>query len=255
MALCVAFGPFAAACFGNTSSNNGAAPRDGGSVQDASVVGLDGSVAGTDGSTARAEGGAPESGSPEASTAMGGCDAAGAGASVDGGNGVAITVPDLGGGFNYYQGSYSLGWSFVANSAIKVTQLGFYDAAVVMDGGAQNEPAQSHPVGIYDMATKALLGSVTVSTSDPLVGFFHYASLAQPVSLTSCNTYVIMSNVGTESYLAFYNIEPSWTVSPAITYVGSAVNYANASGTALLYPDTFTPSAGDFGPDFQFTGP
>jgi hypothetical protein len=234
-----------AACFG---SNSGGPSPDGGSAQD-------GDVADTDGSSAATDGGAPETSSAEASTALGGCDAGVAGTSWDGGSGVAITVPDLGGGFNYYQGSYSLGWSFVANSAIKVTQLGFYDPAAVMDGGAQNEPAASHPVGIYDKATQALLGSVTVSTSDPLTGFFHYAPLAQPVSLTPCNTYVIMSNVGTESYLAFYSIEPSWTVSPAITYAGSAVNYANAAGTALLYPDTFTPSAGDFGPDFQFTGP
>jgi hypothetical protein len=44
-------------------------------------------------------------------------------------------------------------------------------------------------------------------------------------------------------------------VNPAITYEGSAVNYANSSATMLYYPDTFTPTAGDFGPNFEFTGP
>jgi hypothetical protein len=44
-------------------------------------------------------------------------------------------------------------------------------------------------------------------------------------------------------------------VAPAITYEGSAVNYANAMATTLLFPDTFTPGGGDFGPNFQFAGP
>jgi hypothetical protein len=170
---------------------------------------------------------------------------------VDGGEAagtVAILVPDLGSAFNYYQASYVLGWYFGANAAIQVTSLGFYDAS--MDG-----LTESHPVAIYDMATQALLASTTVVPADPLTGFFHYAALGIPLTLTPGHTYVIVALVGTEEYLAFYNIDSTWTVNPAITYEGSAVNYANSSATMLYYPDTFTPTAGDFGPNFEFTGP
>jgi hypothetical protein len=44
-------------------------------------------------------------------------------------------------------------------------------------------------------------------------------------------------------------------VAPAITYQADAVNYANPSATTLLYPDTFSPGGGDFGPNFQFSAP
>ena len=229
---------------------------------------------------------------------------------------VAIAVPELGIGFNYYQGAYSLGWSFIANSAIQITQLGFYDYVTNTDGGSSQDAAaldasddaafddaaseggaldasaseagaseagtseagaseagapdasvsedagffpgnsdtQSHPVGIYDKASKALLATVIVSPTDPLTGFFRYAPLAQPLTLTPGNTYVIMANVGSDEYLAFARLDPSWTVTPAITYSGGAVNYANPDGTHL-YPDTFTSNAADFGPNFEFTGP
>jgi len=222
---------------------------------------------------------------------------------------VAIAVPELGIGFNYYQGAYSLGWSFVANSAIQITQLGFYDYVTNTDGGSSQDAAapdasddaafddaaseggavdasaseagapeagaeagaseagasedagfpgnsdtQSHPVGIYDKDSKALLATVTVSPTAPLTGFFRYAPLAQPLTLTPAHTYVIMANVGSDEYLAFARLDPGWTVTPAITYSGGAVNYANPNGT-LLYPDTFTSNAADFGPNFEFTGP
>lgn len=157
----------------------------------------------------------------------------------------AILVPQRGSGFNYHQGSYSLGWAFVANASIQVTALGLYD-------NPPNGLTASHPVGIYDKATKALLGSVTVSPTDPLTGFFRYAPLAAPITLSAGNTYVAMAVVGTDTYLAFYSIDPSWTVDPAITYAGSGVNYANPAATTLLFPDTFTATVGDFGPDFQF---
>jgi hypothetical protein len=50
-------------------------------------------------------------------------------------------------------------------------------------------------------------------------------------------------------------LHPERTPVDAITYEGSAVNYANAMATTLLFPDTFTPGGGGFGPNFQFAGP
>lgn len=159
--------------------------------------------------------------------------------------GTAITVPALGSGFNYYQGSYSLGWSFTLNTPVTVTELGFYD-------DLQNGLTQSHPVGIYDKATQALLATVTVSPADPLDGFFRYAPLPVPLSLAPGPTYVVMALVGSESYLAYFSLDPLWTVDPALTYQQGAVNYANPAATTLLFPDTFTTVGGDFGPNFKF---
>lgn len=162
--------------------------------------------------------------------------------------GEAITVPTLGTtGFNYYQGSYSLGFSFTANANAQVTALGFYD-------DLKNGLTQSHPVGIYDPQTQALLVSATVLPTDPLSNFFHYTTLATPLNLVAGKSYVIMALVRSENYLAFSSIDPTWIVDPAITYTGGAVNYANPSATTLLYPDTPIPggpaSGGDFGPNF-----
>jgi hypothetical protein len=177
--------------------------------------------------------------------ALAACAAISAAAQVAGPR-TAITVPGLGNGFDYYQGSYSLGWTFTPNSPITVTALGFYD-------DLQNGLTQSHPVGIYDKATQALLATATVVPTDPLTGFFHYTPLATPLTLAAGNAYVLMALVSTERYLAFAAIDPLWTVDPAITYGGSAVNYANPSATTLLYPDTFSAVGGDFGPNFLFT--
>jgi hypothetical protein len=163
-----------------------------------------------------------------------------------GGGNTAITVPSLGSGFDYYQGSYNLGWSFIPNAPIQITALGFYD-------DQKNGLMQSHPVAIYDKATKALLTSVMVSPSDPIDGFFHYAPLEVPLTLSPGTTYVVVALVLTEKYVAFFAVDPLWTVDPAISYGEGAVNYANSSATTLLFPDTFAGASGDFGPNFPFT--
>lgn len=165
----------------------------------------------------------------------------------DGGAGnVAIDVPGLGSGFDYHQGAYSLGWTFVANQAITITSLGFYD-------DKKNGLTESHPVGVYDKATQMLLAQATVTPQDPLTGYFRFTALTPPLALQQGKTYVLMAWVGTENYLAFNGLDPTWTVNPAISYAGGAVNYGNANATGLLYPDTFAmPSGGgDFGPNFE----
>jgi hypothetical protein len=162
--------------------------------------------------------------------------------------GEAILVPSLGGGFDYHQGSYDLGWYFVVNTPITITALGFYDD--LKDG-----LTASHPVGVYDKSTQALLAQATVSPSDPLTGYFRYTPLSPPLALQPGHSYVLVALVGSEKYLAFNQLDPAWTVSPAITYSGGAVNYGNPQATALGYPDTFGTSGGDFGPNFEFTSP
>jgi len=158
----------------------------------------------------------------------------------------AIIVPGLGSGFDYHQGSYDLGWYFVVNSPITITALGFYDDK--KDGLTAN-----HPVAVYDKATQQMLAQATVSPSDPLTGYFRYTPLVPPLALQQGHTYVLITLVGSENYLAFNALDPSWTVNPAITYSGGAVNYGNPAATTLLYPDTFGTSGGDFGPNFEFS--
>ncbi len=167
----------------------------------------------------------------------------------DGGAGnIAIDVPMLGSGFDYHQGAYSLGWTFTANQAITITSLGFYD-------DKKDGLTESHPVGVYDKATQMLLAQATVTPQDPLTGYFRFTALTPPLALQQGKTYVLMAWVGTENYLAFNALDPSWTVNPAISYAGGAVNYGNANATGLLYPDTFGAAngGGDFGPNFELS--
>jgi len=216
--------------------------------------GVGGTVgAGGQGGGAKGGSGGGAIGGAGGTLAVGGGGAGNGGSSGVGGAGgatthTAIVVPGIGSAFNYHQGSYSLGWTFVANASIHVTTLGFYD-------DAQNGLTETHPVGIFDEATMALLGSVTVSNADPLMGFFHYAPLTTPVALAAGHAYVAMAVVGSEDYLAFETFDPSWTADPAITYGGSAVYYGSTTATTLIFPDTIATTAGDFGPNFQFTNP
>src|SRR5436309_3164306 len=85
-------------------------------------------------------------------------------------------------GFDYTQGTYSLGWYFTANKDLNITALGFYDDK--KDGIVGN-----HDVGIYDSVTQTLLVSTTVVPTDPLTGFFRYHTLATPFVLTGGKTY------------------------------------------------------------------
>src|ERR1035441_10448034 len=75
--------------------------------------------------------------------------------------------------FNYTQGSYLMGFVFRANSAISITQLGFYDSNLT----GVPETFASSAVGVYDMSTNTLLTSATVLPSDPATGLFRYVSI------------------------------------------------------------------------------
>ncbi len=111
----------------------------------------------------------------------------------------------------------ALGWYFVANATIQVTSLGFYD-------DLKNGLTESHPVAIYDKDTQAMLGSTTVSPSDPLDGYFRYTSLAPPVALTPGRRTSYWRWSGTRSTSPSRPSIRTWTVNTAITYTGDAVN-------------------------------
>ena len=154
----------------------------------------------------------------------------------------ALDITGLGSGFDYTQGTYSLGWSFMANKDLNITALGFYDD--LKDGITGN-----HDVGIYDMATQTLLVQTTVVPSDPLTGFFRYHTLATPFVLPGGKTYVIQAVTLTDHYALL----PNTVVDPAITFMGFAAYGSSGSpqSTTLHYPDGTNPTyVGDFGPSF-----
>ncbi len=153
---------------------------------------------------------------------------------------VAVTItPDPASTFNNGFG-YSLGYEFLANSNITVTQLGYFDYTGL---------TESHDVGLYDATTMTLLASTTVTSASTVNGNFAYNAISS-VTLTAGQDYVIMGTSGVNDP---YTFNPtSFSTDPSISFVQSA--YIQNGGTSLSYPDTFDPTTtGYFGPNFQFT--
>ncbi|MGA3043756.1 MAG: PEP-CTERM sorting domain-containing protein [Bryobacteraceae bacterium] len=160
-----------------------------------------------------------------------------------------------GGGFNYTQGSYLQGFAFQANTPITIAALGFYDS----NANGQAETFDNAPVGVYDLTTNTLLGSTTVTASDPLTGFFLYASLSNSIAINTTDTYAIAGITGANYYSADVPAASALIeVNPAIDYLSPA--YATSNGFTqsftLAEPGYFPQGSewfGDFGPDFEFT--
>jgi hypothetical protein len=160
-----------------------------------------------------------------------------------------------GGGFNYTQGSYLQGFAFLANTPITITALGFYDS----NANGQAETFDNAPVGVYDLTTNTLLGSTTVTASDPLTGFFLYAPLSDSIELNTTDTYAVVGITGTNYYSADVPASSALVdVNAAIDYLTPA--YATSNGFTQSFtlgePGYFPKGSewfGDFGPDFEFT--
>jgi hypothetical protein len=158
-------------------------------------------------------------------------------------------------GFNYTQGTYLIGFEFKATRAITVSQLGAYDSAIgSMPNGAQT--FQATPVGLYNLTTHTLLGSVTVSASDPVTTVFRFVTLATPVALNTTDTYAVVWASGTNHYVATQGsaIMVPADVNAAIQYLGFA-GYGAGGLTqtgVLVEPNFFFPGAlnYDIGPNF-----
>src|SRR5262249_10208107 len=142
----------------------------------------------------------------------------------------------LGGGFNEV-----FGWEFTTNSAITVTQLGWYD-----DGF--NGLATDHQVGIFDARTMQLLVSITIGPSNqgplegptvhqpfgfPDSGGFRYVSVT-PTALAAGGDYVIAGTDppgGQDTTAAYFPGSPinSLTTDPAINFVEGRVQFFSGS--------------------------
>ena len=148
----------------------------------------------------------------------------------------------------YWQGTYLIGFEFRANSTISITQLGYYDSNLT----GTPETFEPTAVGVYDMSTHTLLGSVTVKASDHATTIFRYAPLANPITLNTTDTYAVVAVTGTNYYVAYFDY--GGQVNSMLTWVGFADLGTNGltQTSVLVEPDTFWTATGDIGPNFMF---
>ena len=130
------------------------------------------------------------------------------------------------------------GWQFTVNNNITVDSLGFYDDPAV-------GITTSHPVGIYDVATQALVLSGSVGPTDPYSNWFNWASVS-PTVLLAGHTYDIVAIVG--------NDPRTWNpvgiaFNPDVAYV---MNVWSNNYSTLHFPDSTDGNPyGYFGPNFD----
>ena len=120
---------------------------------------------------------------------------------------------------DYTNGSWNLGWEFNVLQPIFVNSLAFYD-----DG--MNGLTENHDVGIWDPSGN-LLGSATVTNSDPLTGFFRTHGVT-PFLLAVGNGYRVAGVSGSENYTWAPNgfstipevqfVQDRWTLSTSLVY-------------------------------------
>ena len=142
------------------------------------------------------------------------------------------------------QGTQTFGWRFTVNTPIQVTKLGILDVD-------RNGLSDSHQIGIWDEATKALLASATVpiGTTALLDGDFRFVDVT-PKRLAP-GSYVIGAYY--VDSVRDWNVRDaaSMTVQPQITHTGSCYSSPVPSGFAFPNVQENLPR-GHFGPNFQF---
>ena len=130
-----------------------------------------------------------------------------------------------------------VGWQFTVNNTITVNSVGFYD-------NPANGISLSHPVGIYDVATQALVVSGTVGPTDPYSNWFNWASVSPTVLLAGHN-YDVMTILGSDNRTWNPN---GISFNPNITYVQSEY----CDGVSILaFPCATDGLLGHFGPNFN----
>lgn len=151
-----------------------------------------------------------------------------------------------------------MGWQFtVGADPLVVTELGYQDFGL-------NGLLASHQVGIWRLSDQVLIDSAVVpsGTSGTLDGFFRYAPLASPPTLTSGTTYVISGfdngydpSVWDVEISGYPNMDVTgFSVDPAITIGAAGTAHGPFQGsfgfpTILGVPDA---RAALMGPNLKF---
>jgi hypothetical protein len=138
--------------------------------------------------------------------------------------------------------SYSLGWEFtVGSQPLFLKSLGQFAY------GTDGILVDSHPVGIFDTAGN-LLVSTTVTTADPLSGWWRWSSVeSSNIQLAAGQTYIVAA----PTIRDYYTFNPiGFTVNPLITYDAARWEFS----TLLVFPTNVEPgvTAGYFGPNIDF---
>ena len=141
-------------------------------------------------------------------------------------------------------GTWTLGYSFSANSPISVVGLGVYDYL----GDGLNV---AHDVGLWN-ASGTLLASTTVpaGTGASLVNNFRFVGI-QSVTLNANDLYYVGA-------VSFVNDNDSWLQDPPTLVPGPGITYDSrrfeSSGGSLVFPDAAgSGSTGYFGGNFEYT--
>jgi hypothetical protein len=130
---------------------------------------------------------------------------------------------------------WSLGYQFMANSAVSVIALGTFDYA-------QDGLVGPQQVGLWD-SSQILLASTFVDNSDPLQGFWRFNAIT-PITLVAGDTYYVAAQGGE----GFTSNTGGFVVDPSITFVLDAWHYnGNFNNSPLAFPestDTVTNAGG-----------
>ncbi|MBX9791633.1 MAG: PEP-CTERM sorting domain-containing protein [Pirellulales bacterium] len=169
---------------------------------------------------------------------------------------IAISISTYGGSL-VTQADVMVGWSFIPQSHISITKLGWFDGSTpnnfVSYGNGLEAATQ---VGLWDFTSKALLASTTVKagTASQLVGKFRYEPIS-PVALEPGRKYMIagflpyVPNLTNWRYLA-----QDWEGGPqlhaAVSYVTAYAPTHSSFGFPATYRSTF--NLYDLGPNFMF---
>ena len=131
----------------------------------------------------------------------------------------------------------TVGYTFTANEPLLIGSLGVYAADVVPDAEGLSSP---HEVGLWDATSQTLLGSVTVSPGDTVIGDFAYAELDTPVPLVAGSQYLLGAlyfSDDDDTYLSnasptLDGISNTQAVFPASADLGFAFPTSASSGNA-----------------------
>jgi len=147
--------------------------------------------------------------------------------------GIDFTSPTI----DFTNGQWSLGYEFSVAGSVTVDGLGMYDD---QKNGFVDE---AHQVGLWT-SSGTLLASAWVSSGNPLLGWFRYATISA-VTLGSGN-YIVASTTGNDNY----TWDPvGFTTAPGITYVGDRF----VSSGSLAFPTNSSGVTGWFGGNVRLT--
>ena len=115
--------------------------------------------------------------------------------------------------------------------------MGVFDAESESLGFSAPDPLDPDIPAVFTSAEVGLfvdgvltVGPVTVTTSDPLIGSFRFATVS-PVELTPGTTYSIIAGFPTDSAFGYAN-SPAFTYHPSVTYTElQSLNYGTGGTT------------------------